>query len=226
MNQNATFKELLDYLNTRPEMVEAVKGKRNHVGAMDLRENVEKVISMSVNDCHVEVFVNGYAVYDNGDRKTVIWVPNCNRIVYKFTPLTDKEKQYMTNKEEIEGETVGTMTWYIPIVVHGENQIEYNLEHPKSGESASDQDAKFCLNVTPALDWARPAHIEGPEEAFLRKEARAERMARLTEKQREVYEMYYEENYTEEEIAEILGVAHQTVSRYLKRISKVLEKTF
>ena len=40
-----------------------------------------------------EVYSNGYAIYDNGNRKTVVWVPDCGNATYYFGALKDKEKE-------------------------------------------------------------------------------------------------------------------------------------
>lgn len=51
-----------------------------------------------------EVFENGYAAYDNGNRKTVFWVGDCWNSKYTFTKLTNKEKARtdMTDHEEVQ----------------------------------------------------------------------------------------------------------------------------
>jgi len=60
----------------------------------------------------------------------------------------------------------------------------------------------------------------------LRKEEEEERLAMLSEKQREVYRLYYEEEYTQEEIAKMLGISHQAVSKQLKYVRKEFSEFF
>ena len=46
----------------------------------------------------------------------------------------------------------------------------------------------------------------------------------LTDKQRQVYEMYYEDDYSMTEIGEILGVSSQSVADMLKRTDTKMDK--
>ena len=46
----------------------------------------------------------------------------------------------------------------------------------------------------------------------------------MTDKQREVFRLYYEEGYRQREIAEILGIAHQTVSKLLDKALTRIKK--
>jgi RNA polymerase sigma factor (sigma-70 family) len=78
----------------------------------------------------------------------------------------------------------------------------------------------------PGQEWQCYAHIETPEEAFWRKEAERERRAALTEKQREVYELYYEKGFNEIEIGHILGISRSAVRDRMECIRQKLRKDF
>ena len=39
-----------------------------------------------------KVYANGYAVYDNGFGRTVVWVPACTSFTYYFDKMKDSEK--------------------------------------------------------------------------------------------------------------------------------------
>ena len=119
------------------------------------------------------------------------------------------------------------MAWYLAVVIAGENRIEQNLVHPISAGSRSDR-YNDDLDCTGRHSWSCGARFQNPEDAVLYKEEQAERCADLTEKQREVYRYYYEEEYTQEEIADMLGISHQAVCERLecvrKKISEYYEK--
>ena len=172
----------------------------------------------------LEVYTNAYAIYDNGDRKTVVWIPGCTRLTYHFTPLRENEKDYMSEHAEIGEELIMDFPWYNAIVVVGENQIEVNLGNPKSDGNESDLNDKMMYERIAAKRWVGGAHFDDPEEAYLRKEAREERLALLTERQREVYELYFEQDYTLREIADMLGISFRGVAYRVEGMLGVLRK--
>ena len=70
---------------------------------MQLRTSVPRIARIQIGaDSLCEVFSNGYAVYDNGDRKTVLWVPDCGTYTYYFGQLRDNEKQYLKEMEVLD----------------------------------------------------------------------------------------------------------------------------
>ncbi len=177
-----------------------------------------------------EVFANAYAVYDNGNRKCVVWVPDCGSATYYFGPLKDNEKEYLDQRKELGEDELGPLPWYNALIIAGEDRIEYNMTHPKTKGSASDTENPEEWEKKGNYRWSCGARIENPEEAYLKKEAAAERRNALSEKQREAYILYYEENLTVEEIAEELGITPAAVSYRLRdarsRFGKNIEKYF
>ena len=201
----------------------AYNGRRQCLGANDLRATIPhiSVIEMG-NDGICEVFNNGYAVYDNGNRKTVLWVPDCGTATYYFAPLTDKEKLYLKQMDEVDMGVLGKCPWYHALMIAGENRIEYNmLKHPKSKGTSSDSDLD---DAKPADRWAGGSHFDNPETAFLKKEAAEERKRYLTIRQYQVYTMRFELGMTEERIAEEMGIAQQSVSRLIAKMLKNVKK--
>ena len=127
-----------------------VKEKRRP-GAVQLRTSVPKIAQIQIGaDSLCEVFCNGYAVYDNGDRKTVLWVPDCRTYTYYFSQLRDNEKQYLKEKEVLDMDVLGALPWYNVLVLFGETQIENNLDHPKSKGTSSDAEVPEEWEVKPS----------------------------------------------------------------------------
>lgn len=184
--------------------------KSRRPGAIQLRTYVPRVAMIKIGENGIcEVFNNGYAVYDNGDRKTVIWVPDCGTAKYYFVTGTD----------EITKDEMGEFPWFNAVLIAGEDSIQYNMEHPKTQASTSDSDID---DVKPAASWAGATRFPNPEEAYLRKEAAEERKKALTEKQRKTYEMYYEQGDTIQEIAREQNICIGTVQERLGYIRKKL----
>ena len=201
--------------------VEKQKPKRRP-GARQLRQGYPRVAMIEIGkNARVEVFNNGYAIYDNGNRRVVLWAPDCGSAVYYFTGLRDNEKEYLSQKEEIGLDILGDLPWYHALMIAGENRIEYNMDHPKSKGNTSDFDL-YETEERPATHWVGACHFDFPEEAYLKKEAAEERKKALTDKQKMTYEMYFEWELTMEEIAKADNVSIGTVQDRLYYIKQKL----
>lgn len=203
------------------------KAKRRP-GAVQLRTSVPRIAVIETGKGGLlEVFNNGYAIYDNGNRKVVLWVPDCGSATYYFTGLRDNEKEYLNQSSEIGLDVLGDLPWYNALIIAGENRIEYNMDHPKSKGNTSDFDIAD-VDTKPATHWVGACHFDSPEEAYLKKEAAEEKRKEIRKslsiKQNEVFWLYYEEEHTVEEIANRLGVSFQAVAERLKSGRKNLKK--
>jgi len=166
---------------------QSLKKAKRRPGAIQLRAEVSRIAVKQIGDDGLcEVFVNGYAVYDNGDRKTVLWVPDCGSATYHFTKLRDNEKQYQVEKDTVGQDVFGPAPWYIAVTVAGENNIERNLDHPKSAGTMSDTGVEEDYEVKPAHRWIGGAHFDNPEEAYIKKEEHEERLNRFRGRVQEV----------------------------------------
>lgn len=249
LDNTASFKELLACLRKQAgENNELIKEKRCP-GSEQLRNGHRLIAQITVGEATVEVYENGYGIFDNGDRKTVVWVPDCPKAARYYYPATYDEKckeerrlrgeDYEDDpdcrivegtefeEDRLDEEQLAEMAWYLAVVIAGENRIEQNLVHPISAGSRSDR-YNDDLDSTGRYSWSCGARFQNPEDAVIYKEEQAERCADLTEKQWEVYRYYYEEEYTQEEIADMLGISHQAVCERLecvrKKISEYYEK--
>ncbi len=249
LDNTATFKDLMVCLQKRAgEDNELVKAKRCP-GSEQLRSGHELIAQITVGEATCEVYENGYAVFDNGDRKTVIWVPDCPKAARYYYPATYDEKckeelrlrgeDYEDDpdccivegtepgEDRLDEEQLADMAWYLAVVIAGENRIEANLEHPMSAGCRSDKNVEDCGSGR--HNWSCGAKFQNPEEALLQKEERAERCANLSNKQLEAYKYYYEEEYTQEQIASMLGISQQAVNDRLesavKKIAEFYTKT-
>ena len=179
------------------------KKARRRPGANQLRDNEALIGQKKIGDEGViEAYGNGYAIYDNGDRKTVVWIPDCTTYTYHFNPLNDAELRTGQRDKaalETEGdEGLMSMQWYIPGALKGEDQIDRNMAHPKSKGVTSDFTQEEP-DVEGGLMGLSNVRFENPEDALIRKEEIEEMKKLLTDKQREVFELYYEQGYTQRE---------------------------
>ena len=234
LDNETTFNELIGWLkqnlalketNTTGEGERPLVRETRRPGAVQLRTHFSRIAMIPVGDGCCEVFSNGYAVFDNGDRKTVIWVPACSTRTYRFTRLTDRELEYQHEEESLDEETIGEMLWYYPIIMAGEDRIEQNLVHLKSAgnmsdiESVEDSPGEICF-----CNYGKT--FPNPEDACIQKEQDEERRAMLTDKRYEIYEMFFIDRLTQREIARRLGISQKAVNDRLKGIEKKMRILF
>ena len=139
--QRELFGEDYEYLRDMEDDIhsdadpQVLKKARRRPGAVYLRTYVPMVARLEYK-CGgvVEAFNNGYCIYDNGIRKTVVWILDCGSYTYFFTPLKDKEKDYLRQKDELGEDIIGALPWYQAVMLRGEDQIWNNSEHMMSRE--------------------------------------------------------------------------------------------
>lgn len=208
------------------ELEAALKKYARRPGSNQLRTSVPKIAEKKDGSCsRCEVFSNGYAIYDNGDRKTVLWVPDCSSFTYQFTALKDSELEYQKQESNIDEEMLGSLPWHCALMLAGEESIERNLSHLRSKGTVSDFDEEEWNSVFPATHWTCGAHFDGPEEAYLKKEAAETRRALFNSgRVHDIYCLYYEEGYNQREIGEMTGLDRHTVDTYLGRARKRMRR--
>lgn len=203
-----------------------VKAKRRP-GANFLRKYEPRIAMQEIGeDGLCEVFVNGYAVYDNGNRKTVVWVPDCGSTTYYFGPLKDKEKEYLSQREDIGEDVMGQLPWYMPLLIAGEDSIERNLIHPKTASNSNDKSWEEEADIKAAKKWAGGYRFDNPEDALIRKEEQEEirrEVADLRKKQREAIEMCVLDDMPQKEVAKQIGISESSMSERISKGKSALE---
>ena len=228
INENTTLGELISFLGNieKADKTPTPKKLREEAGEPVARE--ERTL----------VYANGYAVYDNGTGRTVIWVPDCTRFTYHFNPLRDSEKDGdIKENEELPADFLESLPWAIAITLVGDHRVEDNImnragsrtgtkdysshdnrDHDDQAEKATDDSYRNEYN------WREDRFGEDPESIVIRKETRKEALDSMTEKQREVFLLYYHYGYTQQEIAEKLYMTQIGVKHHLDGAIKKVEK--
>lgn len=232
IDDNTSFSQLLTLISESPkipspgwkDITARIRAKRRP-GAIQLRLSVPCIGRYELDgQIRCEVFANGYAIYDNGARKTVLWVPNCGSVTYFFAKLRDNEKAYQRETDFVGEDVLGPAPWYVALTIAGEDAIERNYAHPKSEAASSDLEVKEDWEQESAERWSTGAYFESPEEAYIRKENAEARLSVLTVKQREVYELIFIQEYTEEEAAHLLGISRRSVRDRIEQIAHKFKK--
>ena len=181
----------------------------------------------------------GYAVYDNGSGRTVMWLPDCVSFTYYFDEATDAEKGIIPDKDTLPGGLLEMLPWVMAVTLIGEHRIEANSMNRTGSRSGTkdydsddngdkDGDAEAALEKTyeKAYVWREDRIGESPETIFIRKETRREMLESMTDKQREVFLLYYYDGLKQREIAERLGISRDSVNDRLECALKKVKKLF
>ncbi len=159
------------------------------------------------------VFANGYALFESETGDAVMWLADCVTFTYRFV----KNKASDEGDEQITIDDFSDRPWYWAVMVRGGHQVEYNNMQRKGNRKArvdlneedEETEKRYC--------WAAGARFENPEKAYTDKETIQEALTVLTDKQRQVFTMYQEEGYTQQEIADEMGITQQAVDKLLKK---------
>ena len=239
ITENTTLGELLKLLNLGEKPHEIPTPKK-------LRENAGKPIafypvpeSAPVENVECTVYSNGFAVYDNGSGRTVLWLPDCTSFTYVFTRPKTSEDGKIPYKKQISDEMLESLSWFMAVMLIGDHRVENNLMNRKSSrKGAKDYDTDDygdkCGEAEEAVEeeyrdeffWNEGRFGENPLDALIRKERDAAMLAAMTDKQREVFLLYYKEGYTQQQIADMLGCVVSMVNKHLKASLKRIKKFF
>ena len=173
----------------------------------------------------ITIYPCGYAIYENESGRTVMWVPSCTKFTYYFGKLTEVERKYMNQTEKLPEGMMEEMPWDLALTLIGDHRIEVNcmnragsragrqyFECGDDGDKDDDPEEAVERSYRKEYAWREDRIGEDPETIYIRKETREEALASMTDKQREVFRLYYEEGYRQREIAEILGIGQRSVS--------------
>ena len=239
ITENTTLGELLKLLNPGEKPHEIPTPKK-------LRENAGKPIALypvpesaSVENVECTVYSNGFAVYDNGSGRTVLWLPDCTSFTYVFTRPKAAEEGKLPYKEQISDETLESLSWFTAVMLIGDHRVESNILNRKSSRKGSraydvDDCGDKCGKIEAAIEdsymekffWAEGRFGENPLDALIREERYNEMLEVLTDKQRTAFRLYYKEGYTQQQIAEMMGCVVSMVNKHLSVSLKKLNKFF
>jgi RNA polymerase sigma factor (sigma-70 family) len=218
-----TLKELL-------EMIGCVEKADKTPTAKYLRENAGAPVARTAEgDC--VVYENGYAVYSNISGTAVVWLSDCKSYTYRFAEMNSQEKLDMPQTSTLETAFMEGQPWFLPVMLRGDHQVENNGMNQKSDRRGQTQNISLEFleeedEEEQAERWIPGCHFENPESAYIKKETLEEQMGKLTDRQREVFWLYYGCGYTQEEIAGLIGLERRSVRDRLEASAKKFKKVF
>ncbi len=238
ITENTTLGELISILGPVTKAAKTPTSKA-------LREEAGEPIASSPDPLGygdgILVYANGYAVYDNGSGRTVVWVPACTSFTYYFDKMKESEKGGEI-KETIdlpEG-LLESQPWPIAVTLIGDHRVEQNSMNRRQGGRKGTKDYNADDNgdrdgdVEDAVEnsyrneytWREDQVGEDPETIYIRKGTRREMLESMTEKQREVFILYYHYGYNQYEIAEMLQVSQNAIKCRLQGALTRVKKVF
>ena len=183
------------------------------------------------------LFRNGFVVYTNRSGRTVIWLPRCTHFTYYFNKLRDAEKDTLHETFTLPEGYLEKQRWVVAVTLIGEHRIEANAMNRTSSrkdtvdlasKDRGDKDDRVEEVVADpyrrAFNWYDGHMGENPLDAIIRRENREEMLAAMTDKQREVFIMYYRDAMTQEQIAATIGVSRPAVTVRLSYALEVARK--
>ena len=181
-------------------------------------------------------FANGYCTYENGSGRTTMFLPDCRSFTYYFTRLRESEKiKGIRETDELPEGLLDSEPWVTAVTLIGEHRIENLTLNRKgdrrgtrvTGDDYRDEDELRQRDpMRTAFVWKDEQFGENPETAYIRKETLMRALKSMTEKQREVFLLYYRDGYTQREIAKMLGLGKTTVLTHLGLAVKKVQDTF
>lgn len=196
--------------------IAAVTEKKLPKYAQLMAQNPVAVAQTSVNGATLTAYQNGYAVYEMDGAHTVMAVDRCGDYRYDFTDGT---------YQVVQAEVFEEAEWSLRLIMEGERR----LEHTRSVINSNNEE--FVLS-NDGTDWCEVAMVDFMEaenaEMLADEELRRlyAAMGKLTERQREIIELYYFKGMTQQEIADELGICQQSVNRITTQAIKKLKKVF
>ncbi len=185
------------------------------------------------------LFRNGFAIYRNDSGRTVIWLPYCVNFTFYFDKLRDSEKGTLRETYELPEGYLETQPWLIAVTLIGDHRIERNSMNRTgsrkntvdlASKDKSDKDGRIEEIIADpyrrAFNWYDGHMGENPQDAVERRETREEMLAAMTDKQREVFVMYYRDGMTQEQIAATFGITQVGVKHHLDAALEKAKKLF
>ena len=209
ITEQTTLRESLSYLGGISRADKTPTGKY-------LREKCELVAEAK--GC--KLYANGYCFYENETSYTVLWAPECRNFTYYF---------FEGEPKPLPEGFLDEQPWYMAFVLNGDHRIEANNLNNRQGGRKGSKDYKsddagdHSGDAEEAIERAyhtsniwRESYVgENPESIFLREETRREILASMTEKQRKVFLLFFQEGYKQVEIAKLLRIGRTTVQDHL-----------
>lgn len=196
--------------------IDAVTEKKLPKYAQLMEQNPVAVAQTRVDGATLTAYQNGYAVYEMDGARTVMAVDRCGDYRYDFNDGT---------YQVVPAEVFEEAEWSLRLIMEGERRLEHNLNKTSSKyEVATLECDGSDWSDSIMVDFLEEENAEMLADQELRRLYAA--MGKLTERQREIIELYYFKGMAQQEIAEELGIGRRSVGNALEGAIKKIKKIF
>lgn len=213
--QDHSGEYLLLTLKEVKDMVESTAGCRRPTPRY-LREYETLLLRKEMDGCCLEVYMCGFAVYQTAYHYTVLRMEE-----------TGEPEYHSVAERDGRGVNTENMDWSVGVMLCGEDRIEAEVMDKASDRLVSMTQAgpnEDSGNTEPReMEFEASTDIEG---AYIQADTIAALLASLSDRQKQIFQMYYFQEMRQQEIADILNIEQSTVSRNIKAISEKIKNFF
>lgn len=160
-------------------------------------------------EAKIEVYQNGYAIYEAGGFATVFSIHSCREYRYD-----SEDKKCHIAEQLFEQEA-----WYLRLILEGEDRLNRNRE-------TREQERTVSYSAL-SEEWQVMGTMEvSVLERLIQREAVSEILAILTNQQRVVVCRFFLEQKTQCQISRELGITAPAVSRILSRAIRRVRRSY
>ena len=176
-----------------------------------LRESDTLIARTEVPDCVMEVYQSGFALYRTPGHYAVL------RMEYVGLALYESEQDDWRSSVDLEDED-----WGIGVMLCGEERLEKMRQISAEATLVSLTGGSLDEEGT---DMEIDAGVDVLAEV-VEKDERARMLSCLTERQKEVVELYYFKGFSQPEIADRLDISIPVVCKRIKAAERAIRKKF
>lgn len=206
---------LLLTLKEVKNMVENTAGRRRPTPKY-LREYETLLVRKEMDGCCLEVYMCGFAIYQTAYHYAVLRMEE-----------TGQPEYHSVTERDGCGVNTENMDWSIGVMICGEDRIEAEVMDKASGRLVSMTQANSFEDNSRVkqreMEFEASTDIEG---SYIQANIMALLLASLSERQRQVFHMYYFQGMRQKEIANRLNIDQSTVSKSIKAISNKAKNFF
>lgn len=221
-NSNFTITDKTTFSQLRALFPEKIPGPKPTYKALVEDKDVSVIACKVSTGGTIEVFSNGYIFYTCQAGEVVLAISECETYSY----AADDEDLYKDEQGSgiyLGKDALGKELWPVPIALVGELRASRNSFNRKGDrnryeplgedEEGNEMDQWEMIGDKKAVD---------PLQKIIEDESYEERVSVLSEKQRKVAELYAD-GFTQEQIADELGMKRETVKTHISRAGGKLE---
>lgn len=191
-------------------MLPSTKGKKLP-GYLQLRQMGEPVVSSKAQGCCMEVYENGFAVYQNESHSTVLRMEHVGLAEF-YSEAEDKFSRVPMDDAE----------WSVAVMMNGEDRIEKMYQANvgsnmvSTSDTVEDEDGETCN-----MEFDAGVDVEAE---VIGNNAVSDMLACLTDKQKLAVRLCFIEGRTQREVMEILGLSKGALQERLESSKNKLKK--